>query len=124
MLDADEQTRRTLEATLTTWGMRAVSSGDIDEARTQLREAVGSGKPFEVVLIDFVLPRTNGMTFAAELGEKTEYGEPARILMSAFDAVGSKEAALAAGCAAYLLNCDTPDLRKTAFYKPHRTVAS
>jgi signal transduction histidine kinase/DNA-binding response OmpR family regulator len=102
VLDDDESTRRTLEATLASWGMRGASSGDIDAARTQLRDAARSGAPFEVVLIDYVLPRSDGLAFAAELGTHPEYGEPARILISAFDAVGRKEAVLAAGCVAYL----------------------
>jgi hypothetical protein len=102
VLDDDESTRRTLEATLASWGMKGASAGDIDAARTELRDAARSGAPFEVVLIDYVLPRSDGLAFAAELGEQSEYGEPARILMTAFDALGRKEAALAAGCAAYL----------------------
>jgi CheY-like chemotaxis protein len=91
--------------------MKGATSGDIDTARAQLRDATRSGAPFEVVLIAYILPRSNGLAFAAELGEKPEYGHPARILMSAFDAVGRKEAALAAGCAAYLLKpVDPSDL--------------
>ena len=42
------------------------------------------------------------MTFAAELGTHPEYGGPASVLITAFDAKGRREAALAAGCAAYL----------------------
>jgi two-component system sensor histidine kinase/response regulator len=103
VLDADEAERRTFEATLTTWGMQAASSGDIEAARSRLRDAAGCGRPFQVVLINYVLPRSNSLAFATELGEKAEYGVPVRILVSAFDAAGRKEAALEAGCAAYLL---------------------
>jgi PAS domain S-box-containing protein len=111
VLNNDEAARSTLEATLASWGMKGATSGDIDTARAQLRDATRSGAPFEVVLIAYILPRSNGLAFAAELGEKPEYGHPARILVSAFDAVGRKEAALAAGCAAYLLNpLDPSDL--------------
>jgi two-component system sensor histidine kinase/response regulator len=108
VLDDDETMRRLFETTLTKWGMCAASSGDIEAARTQLRDAAGCGRPFQVVLIDYVLPRSDSLAFATELGEKPEYGEPARIMMSAFDAVGREEAALAAGCAAYLLKPIAP----------------
>jgi PAS domain S-box-containing protein len=111
VLNNDEAVRRTLEATLVSWGMKGASTGDIDDARAQLRDATLSGAPFEVVLIAYILPRGNGVAFAAELGEQPEYGQPARILVTAFDAVGRKEAALAAGCAAYLLKpVDPSDL--------------
>jgi two-component system, sensor histidine kinase and response regulator len=103
VLDDDEAMRRTFETTIATWGMHAESSGDIEAARTHLREAADCGRPFQVVLIDDVLPRGNGLAFATELGENPEYGEPARIFVSAFDAPGRKEAALELGCVAYLL---------------------
>jgi two-component system, sensor histidine kinase and response regulator len=102
VLDDDKGTRNTFETILTGWGMHNASSADIDSARVQLREAAAAGTPYDVVLIDYVLPRSDGLAFAAELGEHAEYGNPARILMTAFDAVGRKEAALAAGCVHYL----------------------
>jgi two-component system sensor histidine kinase/response regulator len=82
VLDGEATTRQTFEATIATWGMHAASSGDIDAARILLREAAGNGTPFQVVLITDVLPRSNGFAFAAELGDKPEYGEPARIFVS------------------------------------------
>jgi two-component system sensor histidine kinase/response regulator len=102
VLDSDETTRRTLEATLTSWGMYAASSGDVDMARSQLRNAAHNGVPFDLVLIDYILPRSDGLALAIEFGEQPAYGEPARILLTAFDSAGRKEAAIAAGCAAYL----------------------
>jgi two-component system, sensor histidine kinase and response regulator len=111
VLDDDEATRRTCEATLASWGMSASSCGDIDAARIQLRDATRSGAPFNVVLIDYILPRCDALALAVEFGQQTEYGAPARILLTAFDAVGRKEAALAAGCSAYLLKpVDPSDL--------------
>jgi two-component system, sensor histidine kinase and response regulator len=103
VLDDDAAARRVFEATLVGWGMQNASAGDIESARTQLREAARAGAPFDVVLVDYVLPRSDGLAFAAELGERVDYGSPARILVTAFDAAGRKEAALAAGCSAYLV---------------------
>ena len=54
-------------------------------------------------MIDYVLPRGDGLTLAAELREHPEYGRPEQILITAFDADGRREAAAAAGCKAYLL---------------------
>jgi PAS domain S-box-containing protein len=103
VLDDDKTARRTFEAILTGWGMYNASTADIDSARAQLREAARSGKPFDVVLIDYVLPLSDGLAFATEVGAKSgEYGSPARILVTAFDAEGRKAAALAAGCSSYL----------------------
>jgi two-component system sensor histidine kinase/response regulator len=102
VLDDDKATRRTFEATLAAWGMYNASAADVDSARSQLREAVLSRTPFDVVLIDYVLPQSDGLVFAAELARSPDYGSPASILITAFDAVGRKAAALAAGCAGYL----------------------
>jgi len=111
VLDDDAAARRTFEATLAGWGMQNASAGDIDSARTQLRDAARNGTPFDAVLVDYVLPRSDGLAFAAELGERVEYGSPARILVTAFDAAGRKAAALAAGCSAYLVKpVDQSDL--------------
>jgi PAS domain S-box-containing protein len=102
VLDDDKATRRTFQATLTAWGMHNASSADIASTRLRLREATKNGVPFDVVLIDYVLPQNDGLEFAAELAERPEYGSPASVLVTAFDAVGRKDAALAAGCADYL----------------------
>jgi PAS domain S-box-containing protein len=102
VLEDDKATRRTFEATLAAWGMHNASSADIESARTQLREAVQRHTPFDVVIIDYVLPKGDGLAFAAELAVQAEYGIPATILVTAFDAVGRKKSALAAGCADYL----------------------
>jgi PAS domain S-box-containing protein len=103
VLDDDKAARQTFEGMLTAWGMSNASVADIDTARVQLRDAVASGEPFDVLLIDYVLPRGDGVAFATEIGQNSvEYGRPACILVTAFDAVGRKAAALAAGCAGYL----------------------
>jgi CheY-like chemotaxis protein len=90
--------------------MKAAPATDVDSAREQILEAISSEEPFDVVLIDYVLPRSDGLAFAAELGEPM-YGNPPRILVTAFDAVGRRESARAAGCSAYLIKpVDPSDL--------------
>jgi PAS domain S-box-containing protein len=111
VLDDDNAARNIFEAMLSAWGMHSSSAAGIDAARTQLLEAAQSGLPFDVVMIDYVLPRSDGLTFAADLSARPEFGSPARILVTAFNAVGRKEAALAAGCSAYLVKpVDPSDL--------------
>jgi PAS domain S-box-containing protein len=102
VLDDDESTRRALEAMLGALRIESASVPDIEAARRRLGEAARDGVPFDVVLIDYVLPRSDGLQFAAEVGRHPEMGAPARILITSFDAVGRKEAAFAAGCVAYL----------------------
>jgi two-component system, sensor histidine kinase and response regulator len=80
------------------------------------------------VLIDYVLPRGDGLTFASELAERPEYGNPARILMTAFDADGRKRAALDSGCADFLLKPVDPSdlfdsLGKLEFARKTRATA-
>jgi len=121
VIDDDKATRLTFEATLTAWGMHGASFDDIDSARAHLRDAFANGVPFDVVLIDYVLPRSDGLQFAAEIAAHPEYGNPACILMTAFDAVGRKQAALAAGCVDYLPKPVDPSNLYDALGKVERT---
>jgi PAS domain S-box-containing protein len=128
VLDDDKATRRAFAATVASWGMHQATAADIDSAHAQLREAALNGTPFDVVLIDYVLPRGDGLTFASELAERPEYGNPARILMTAFDAAGRKRAALDSGCADFLLKPVDPSdlfdsLGKLALARKTRTTA-
>ena len=102
VLDDDEATRRALVAMLGALRIESASVRDIDAARRCLGEATREGRPFDIVLIDYVLPRSDGLLFAAEIGRDPEFGAPACVLITAFDAAGRKEAAFAAGCAGYL----------------------
>jgi two-component system, sensor histidine kinase and response regulator len=102
VLDDNALARSGFEAKLSAWGMHAVAAGDIESARKLLLDAAQCGTPFDVVMIDYILPHGDGITFAAELAQQDEYGHPRCILVTAFDAVGRKAAAHAAGCAAYL----------------------
>jgi PAS domain S-box-containing protein len=102
VLDDDAIVLRIIDSHLTGWGMQSVSCEDVDSARVHLRAATRDGNPFDVALIDYVLPRSDGLAFAAEIGAHPEYGSPSRVLMTAFHSEGRREAALAAGCAAYL----------------------
>jgi two-component system sensor histidine kinase/response regulator len=101
VLDNDATARLGLEALLGSWGMRAAAAVDAEAARAALRSAARSSTPFDAVLIDFVLPQSDGLAFATEVGAP-EYGSPARILLTPVLAAGRTEAALAAGCAACL----------------------
>jgi two-component system sensor histidine kinase/response regulator len=102
ILDDNSAARRMFATTLATWGMDNASCADIDSARVRLRDAVAQGKPFDIVLVDYVLPKSDGLKFALELGDQPEYGNPARIMVTAFDAVGRRAAALEVGCSDYL----------------------
>jgi PAS domain S-box-containing protein len=102
VLDDDKSARRMFESTLAAWGMYVESAADIDSARMRLGDAVNRKSPFDVAVIDYVLPHSDGLAFAAEVAVQPENTRPACILITAFDAVGRKEAALAAGCVAYL----------------------
>jgi two-component system sensor histidine kinase/response regulator len=110
VLDDDKATRLSFEATFCAWGMRNASAASIESARLQLRAAARHGVPYDVVIIDYVLPQSDGLGFAAELAKQPEYGNPKTILITAFDAEGRKQAALAAGCADYLSKPIDPSL--------------
>jgi CheY-like chemotaxis protein len=102
ILDDDAATRRVLGVMLASLRIESVACDDTESARRLLRDAKRDGTPFDVILIDYVLPQSDGFAFAIEIGNAPELGAPARIMITAFDAAGLKRAAIAAGCAACL----------------------
>jgi PAS domain S-box-containing protein len=102
VVDGDEGVRGALSAAVAGWGMYVEAAGDAETARTRLRAAAAAGRPFDAAVVDFVLPRTDGLQLVGEIRSDPAFGTPACILVTAFEAVGRREAAMAAGCSAYL----------------------
>lgn len=60
--EADATGRGILDTYASSWGMRATTVGDVDEALEQLNLAAGRGKPFDVALIDTGMNEDGGST--------------------------------------------------------------
>ena len=103
IVDDDVTARRVLTSYLSTWGLVTTDTGESAEALTLLADAAGDGRPFDVVLLDFVMPQKDGLVLGNEIADNPAFGHPALILVTAFDARGRAQVARDAGFSAYLL---------------------
>ena len=67
IVDDNAANRLAIDTQLAAWQLRPVAVGSAPEALATLREAARSGNPFEVALLDLVMPGTNGIELAREV---------------------------------------------------------
>src|SRR3954451_22605521 len=63
-VDDTATNRRVLEAYLGSWGMRVTSCPDGDDALAELHRGAERGEPFDVAILDFNMPRMDGVELA------------------------------------------------------------
>ncbi|MCW2983406.1 MAG: response regulator, partial [Conexibacter sp.] len=66
-VDDTATNRRVLEAYLGSWGMRVTSCSDGAEALDVLHRAADRGEPFDVAVLDFNMPRMDGVELARRI---------------------------------------------------------
>jgi signal transduction histidine kinase/CheY-like chemotaxis protein/HPt (histidine-containing phosphotransfer) domain-containing protein len=68
-VDDTATNRRILEAYLGSWGMRVTSCADGQDALEELHRAADKGEPFDVAVLDFNMPRMDGVELARRITE-------------------------------------------------------
>jgi signal transduction histidine kinase/PleD family two-component response regulator/HPt (histidine-containing phosphotransfer) domain-containing protein len=71
-VDDTATNRRVLEAYLGSWGMRVTSCPDGAEALEALQRAAERGEPFDVAVLDFNMPRMDGVELARRITEEPQ----------------------------------------------------
>jgi two-component system sensor histidine kinase/response regulator len=66
-VDDTATNRRVLEAYLGSWGMRVTSCPDGQEALDELHRAADRGDPFDVAVLDYNMPRMDGVELARQI---------------------------------------------------------
>ncbi|MEN8177269.1 MAG: response regulator [Pseudomonadota bacterium] len=67
LVDDNPSTRKLLLRKLSDWGMQAFSASDANEALRLLQEAVLKGRPYEVAILDRMMPGMDGLTLARRI---------------------------------------------------------
>jgi signal transduction histidine kinase/DNA-binding response OmpR family regulator len=103
VVDDHELNRRLLSEQLRVWGVEhaCVESGQVALARLQL--AHNAGRPFNVALLDFVMPQMNGLELAAHIKRHPDLSGTALIMLTSASQRSSADACIAAGCSAFLM---------------------
>ena len=102
IVDDNATSRQTLERNMSSWGIATASAEDGAQGLAMLADAASAGRPFDLVVIDYVLPQRDGIALGIEIRSDARFGRPALLMITAFDARGRKLAALDAGFVVYL----------------------
>ncbi|MBA5690296.1 hybrid sensor histidine kinase/response regulator [Rugamonas apoptosis] len=98
IIDEHLASRAELERLLTSWHMQCDSSG-ADAGLDRLRQALASGQPYDVAILDMALPRTSGLALAAAIRADAALAGLKVLLLStereAADSVQRREAGVA-----------------------------
>ena len=80
VVDDCEVTRRLVSRQLDAWGMKTEVAEDGLAAIDMMTRAVGEGAPFDVALIDHVMPRMNGLMLSSEIRTRDDFAATKLIL--------------------------------------------
>ncbi|MBZ5738367.1 response regulator [Nocardioides mangrovi] len=93
VVDDNDTNRLILEEQLAAWRLEPVAVASATEALATLREATRSGHPFEVVLLDLVMPEVDGLELARRIGADRAVGPTTMVLLSSDHSVTRQQAA-------------------------------
>jgi two-component system, sensor histidine kinase and response regulator len=109
-VDDTATNRRVLEAYLGSWGMRVTSCPDGYSALDEMHRSAERGEPFDVAILDFNMPRMDGVELARRIGA-TPALRSTRMVMLTSSGTGHK-AAREAGVTEFL----TKPVRQSRLY--------
>jgi CheY-like chemotaxis protein len=112
IVDDNEVNRRVLEHYVTNWGMIAVSARNAKEALEKAVSAAVAGNPFDVALLDYMMPEEDGLSLARKLKAQSETAEMRLILLTSLARRGSAKKSQEAGFSAFL----TKPIRQSHLY--------
>jgi two-component system, sensor histidine kinase and response regulator len=102
IVDDLEMNRRVLESQLTGWGAECTSVDGGRQALAVLERAFAAGRPYEVALIDHLMPDVDGAELGQMLHADPRFGELRLILLTSGEQLGSARELLERGFSAYI----------------------
>ena len=91
VVDDNETNRFILSEQLSAWDMRPVAVPSAAEATATLREAARSGHPFELAVLDLVMPGTDGLALARRIRADPALAGLALLLLTSDQSVTREE---------------------------------
>jgi PAS domain S-box-containing protein len=102
VVDDNATNRRILEDTLASWRMKPSSVEAVPAALDQLRQAIDSGRPFPLVLLDAHMPEMDGFSMVEKLREDPKLADTLIIMLTSAGQRGDGARCRELGVAAYL----------------------
>jgi signal transduction histidine kinase/DNA-binding response OmpR family regulator/HPt (histidine-containing phosphotransfer) domain-containing protein len=112
VVDDHRASRQDLEAQLGRWGLDAVAVPDAARALMLLRSSAAQGTPFDIALIDMLMPGTDGMQLGRDVRADATIASTRLVLLTSIGTRGQARDAQDAGFAAFL----TKPLRQSALH--------
>jgi PAS domain S-box-containing protein len=106
--DDNATNRRILEELLTGWGLRLKVVEGGHAALVELRQAAEAGEPYELVVLDVLMPDLDGLAVAEEMQQHPEWGSARVLLLSSTGGTDDLTRYRAAPVATYLTKPVTP----------------
>ncbi len=100
--DANSTSRRVLEEMLLGWRMVPTLTASVPEALAALRSAQKSGRPFDLVLTDFLLPDADGFILAEAIKKDPAIAGTTVVMLTSVGQAGDADRCRELGIAAYL----------------------
>jgi len=102
VVDDEDSASEVLQDYLRSWGMRTNRAKNSRKALEAMRAAYESGDPYSVVLIDMVMPRSDGLELGQAIRKDSRLADCKLILVTAFDKPGVGQEAVNLAFDAYL----------------------
>jgi len=112
VVDDHASDRKVIHRYLSSWEMANDGASNAHEALKLLQDAADVGVPYDIALIDFVMPGMNGLELAQTLRTDPRFDSLRLVLMSAHDQRDLSAKAIEAGFAA----CLTKPLRQSQLF--------
>ena len=112
IVDDNEVNRRILEYYVKSWGMIGESASNAKEALEKAVSASASGKPFDVAIIDYMMPEEDGFSLAKKLKAQEATASIRLVLLTSLTRVGIAKESKKAGFTGFL----TKPVRQSQLY--------
>jgi two-component system sensor histidine kinase/response regulator len=89
VVDDNATNRRVVAELLTSWGLRPRQVSGADEALKELDAAVYHDRPFDLLLVDAMMPGTDGFEMVAGIRDRDDLSVGTVMMLSSADRVGS-----------------------------------
>ena len=103
VVDDNETNRRILDEMIRSWGMKPQTVDSGPKAIAAMKNAAAVGRPFQLVLLDMMMPGMDGFAVAEQIARSREIGQPAIIMLSSAHKDETVRRSEATGIARFLL---------------------
>ena len=103
VVDDNATNRRILQTYLANWGCRPTEAASSDEALAVMRTAASQGDPFQIALLDYLMPGVDGETLGRKIKADSTLRGVTMVMLTSVGRRGDARRMRDAGFAAYLL---------------------